>query len=129
MSGGLGLKIMLRTLEGSAQGRRSPGRLFITHWPVGIVAGANDALWRPTTGSVGGSPALKPFADAGLGPEMTVIRGLSTAHLNTAGGGGHQQGTVSLMTGLASGGSRANCCQADDSFAAPGGSIEQILLK
>ena len=92
LSGGIGLKIMLRNLEGSAQGMRSPGRLLVTHWPVGIVAGANDALWKPTTGSVGGSPALKPFADLGLGPDMTVIRGLSTAHLNTPGGGGHRAG-------------------------------------
>ena len=39
LSGGVGLKIMLRNLEGSAQGMRSPGRLLVTHWPVGIVAG------------------------------------------------------------------------------------------
>ena len=92
MSGGVGLKIMLRNLESSAAGARSPGRLLVTHWPIGIVAGANDALWKPTTGSVGGSPALKPFADLGLGPDMTVIRGLSTAHLNPNGGGGTSRG-------------------------------------
>ena len=48
--GGVGLKVMLRTLEGSAQGMRSPARLLVTHWPVGIVAGQGDALWRPTSG-------------------------------------------------------------------------------
>ena len=52
LSGGVGLKIMLRTLESSAQGMRSPGRLLVTHWPVGLVAGSNDALWKPTSGSV-----------------------------------------------------------------------------
>src|SRR5215831_13370255 len=87
MGGGVGLKVMLRNLEGSAQGMRSPGRLLITHWPVGIVAGTGDALWAPTSGSVGGSPALKPFADAGLGSDMTVIRGLSTGALFTSGAG------------------------------------------
>jgi len=129
MSGGLGLKIMLRNFEAKAQGMKSPPRLLVTHWPVGIVAGSGDALWKPTTGSVGGSPVLKPFADAGLANDMTVFRGISTANLNTAGGGSHEQGTVSLVTGLSAGGTRANCCEGDDAFAAPGGSFEQILLK
>ena len=73
LSGGVGLKIMLRNLEGSAQGMRSPGRLLITYWPVGIVAGANDALW---SGGVvaGGSQVLQPFADNGLGPDMLASK-------------------------------------------------------
>ncbi|MES1204695.1 MAG: DUF1552 domain-containing protein [Pseudomonadota bacterium] len=129
MSGGLGLKIMLRNLEVSAQGMRSPARLLVTHWPVGIVAGSNNALWTPTSGSVGGSPGLKPFADAGLGTDMTVLRGVSTGAMNLTGGGSHEQGTVSLVTGLIAGGTRASCCEGDDAFASPGGSIEQILLK
>ncbi len=129
MGGGLGLKIMLRNLEASAQGMRSPARLLVTQWPVGIVAGAQEALWKPTSGSVGGSPGLKPFADAGLGPDMTVLRGISTTHLTVAGLGGPEQGTVTLVTGLAPGGSRANCCEGDDAFAAPGGSFDQILLR
>src|SRR5262249_15051789 len=106
MSGGVGLKIMLRNLEGSAQGVPWPARLLVTHWPLGIVCGSSDALWKPTAGSVGGSPGLKPFADAGLGPDMTVIRGLSTTHLNANGGGGHEAGTVLLMTGRDAGGTR-----------------------
>src|SRR5262249_44589675 len=48
-AGGLGLKIMLRNLEASAQTATSPPRLLLTHWPVGIVAGANDALWASTS--------------------------------------------------------------------------------
>ena len=43
----------------------SPPRLLVTHWPVGIVAGSSNVLWSPTSGSVGGSPGLQPFADAG----------------------------------------------------------------
>jgi len=129
MSGGLGLKIMLRNLEVSAQGMKSPGRLLVTHWPVGIVAGSGDALFKPSSGSVGGSLALKPFADAGLGPDMTVFRGISTANFNLSGGGSHEQGTVELVTGLTAGGTRASCCEGDDAYAAPGGSFEQILLK
>src|SRR4029079_9560870 len=98
LSGGVGLKIMLRTLEGAAQGMRSPGRLLVTHWPVGIVAGSNRALWTPTSGSVSGSQALRPFADAGLGPDMTVMGGLSTSALAGV-GGGHEGGTDRTGTG------------------------------
>ena len=125
MSGGVGLKIMLRTLEGSAQGMRSPARLLVTHWPVGIVAGQNEALWRPTSGSVSGSPGLKPFADAGLGPDMTVIRGLSTP---VGFGGSHEGGTVGLVTGLAAPGTRSGEAESDDAFAG-GPSFEQIMLQ
>jgi hypothetical protein len=125
LSGGIGLKIMLRTLEGSAQGMRSPGRLLVTHWPVGLVAGSNDALWKPTSGSVGGSPALRPFADAGLGADMTTFRGLSTP---VGAGGGHEGATVGLVTGLAAPGTRSGEAESDDAFSA-GPSFEQILLK
>jgi hypothetical protein len=126
MSGGVGLKIMLRNLESSARGLRSPGRLLVTHWPVGIVAGSSDSLWKPTAGSVGGSVGLRPFADAGLGPDMTVIRGLATNHL--AGVGGSESGMVTLLTGLTPAGVRANRAEPDDAIAA-GGSFDQILLK
>lgn len=128
LGGAVGLKLLLRNLEAAAQGMTSPGRLLVTHWPVGIVAGASDALWRPTSGSVGGSPGLKPFADAGLGPDMTVFRGMSTSHLNVSGGGSHEQGTVVLVTGINPGGSRANNREGDDAYAAPGGSFDQLLL-
>jgi len=126
LSGGVGLKIMLRNLESSARGLRSPARLLVTHWPVGIVAGSNDALWKPTSGSVGGSPALQRFAELGLGPDMTVIRGVSTTHLALNGGGGAEGGTVVLTTGKAAGGTRTNFAEPDDAFAS-GGSFDQVL--
>jgi hypothetical protein len=125
LSGGVGLKIMLRNLEGSAQGLRSPARLLVTQWPNGIVAGKDDGLWKPTSGSVGGSPALKPFADLGLGPDMTVIRGLSTPD---GVGGSHEQGTVALVTGVGTRGIRSGQQEPDDPYA-EGPSYEQILLK
>ena len=59
---------------------------------------------------------------------MTVIRGLSTGHLMPNGSGGSEGGTVMLVTGRSPGGTRTNCCEGDDAFAAPGGSFEQILL-
>src|SRR4029079_2500564 len=128
LSGGVGLKVMLRTLEGSAQGMRSPGRLLVTHWPVGIVAGSNRVLWNPMSGSVGGSQALKPFADAGLGPDMTVLGGLTTNQINLNGSGGHEGGTVALVTGVAPGGTRAGEAEGEYAFSA-GPSLEQILLR
>jgi hypothetical protein len=127
LSGGVGLKIMLRNLELSAQTMRSPARLLVTHWPVGIVAGSGNALWTPTSGSVGGSPGLKPFNDAGLGPDMTVMRGISTPG-NLAGGGSHEGGTVVLVTGVSPGGTRTNRVEGDDAFS-NGPSFEQVLLK
>jgi hypothetical protein len=128
LGGAAGLKLLLRNLEASAQSAKSPPRLLVTHWPVGIVAGANDALWKPTSGSVTGSHGLKPFADAALGADMTVFRGLRTSHLNIAGGGSHEQGTVVLVTGVKPGGSRANNSEGDDAYSAPGGSYDQLLL-
>jgi hypothetical protein len=125
MSGGVALKIMLRNLESSAQGMPSPARLLLTHWPVGIVAGSGDALWRSTAGSVGGSPALKPFADAGLGPDMTVIRGLTTPF---GAGGGHEAGTVALVTGVAPPGVRSGEVESDDAYAG-GPSFDQLMLQ
>lgn len=124
LTGGVGLKVMLRTLESSAQGMRSPARLLVTHWPIGIVAGTGDALWKPTSGSVGGSPTLKPFADAGLGADMTVLRALTTP---MGAGGSREGGTVSLITGLAAQGTRSGQQEGDDAYAA-GPSFDQILL-
>ncbi|HVY38271.1 MAG TPA: DUF1552 domain-containing protein [Polyangia bacterium] len=126
-TGGVGLKVMLRNLEASAQTMRSPARLLVTHWPVGIVAGSGDALFKPQSGSVGGSPGLAPFDMAGLGPDMTVLRGVSTSMYNLNGGGSHEQGTVELVTGVNCPGTRANCCEGDDAYAG-GASFEQILL-
>ena len=127
MSGGLGLKIMLRNMEASAQTARSPARLLVTHWPVGVVDGAGKALWTPTSGSVGGSPGLEPFVTNNLGADMTVIRGISTpSQLN--GGGSHEGGTVVLVTGVNGPGTRANNREGDDGYAG-GPSFEQILLK
>ncbi|MFI5051254.1 MAG: DUF1552 domain-containing protein, partial [Gaiellales bacterium] len=127
LSGGVGLKIMLRNLELSAQTMRSPARLLVTHWPVGIVSGSSNMLWTPTSGSVGGSPGLKPFADAGLAADMTVMRGISTPG-NLNGGGSHEGGTVVLVTGVSCGGTRTNRTEGDDGFA-NGPSFEQVLLK
>jgi hypothetical protein len=127
VSGGVGLKIMLRNMELSAQTAQSPPRFLLTKWPLGIVPGANDALWKPTSGAAGGY-ALQPFADNGLAGDMITIRGVSTTALPLNGGGGLEGGTVVLVTGVGCGGTRANRGEGDDGFAA-GPSVDQILLR
>jgi uncharacterized protein DUF1552 len=126
MAGGAGLKIMLRNMEASAQTAKSPGRLLVTHWPVGIVAGASDALWRPSSGAAGGY-ALQTFVDNGLAADMITLRGVSTGSLSLNGGGSHEGGTVVLVTGVGCGGTRTNRGEPDDGFA-NGPSFEQALL-
>jgi hypothetical protein len=124
VGGGVGLKILLRNMEAAATTSKSPARLLVTHWPVGIVAGTSDVLFAATSGSVGGSVGLRPFADAGLGPDMTVIKGISTP---VGPGGGHEGGTVGLVTGVMSAGVRSGQPEADDAYAA-GPSYDQRLL-
>jgi hypothetical protein len=127
MSGGVGLKVMLRNMEASAQTAASPPRLLVTHWPVGIVAGANDAVWRPSSGAAGGY-ALQTFADNGLAGDMITIRGVTTQGLSLNGGGSHEGGTVVLATGVGCGGTRTNRGEGDDGFA-NGPSFDQLLLE
>ena len=124
MTGGVGLKILLRNNEAAAQAAKSPGRLLLTHWPVGIVAGSNDSLFAPTSGSVGGSPGLQPWVDNGLGADMTVIKGISSPN---GAGGSHEGGTPALITGVGCPGTRAGEQEPDDGYAG-GPSFEQILL-
>jgi hypothetical protein len=124
VGGGVGLKLLLRNMEAAATTTKSPPRLLVSHWPVGIVSGTNDVLFAATSGSVGGSVGLKPFADAGLGPDMTVIKGISTP---VGTGGSHEGGTVALVTGVAPMGTRSGQAESDDAYAA-GPSFDQLLL-
>jgi len=130
IGGAVGLKIMLRNLEASAQGAKSPPRLLITHWPVGTVP--PDFIPKPSTDptipSNVNSPILKPFATAGLAGDMTVFFGLTTSRLPLNGGGGHEGGTVVMMTGIGAPGTRAGETEGDDAFAG-GPSMDQIFLK
>jgi hypothetical protein len=124
MSGGIGLKILLRNMEASAQTAKSPGRLLVSHWPVGIVAGSGDSLFAATSGSIGGSMGMQPFADNNLGADMTVIKGISTP---SSQGGSHEGGTPALVTGVGCPGTRSGEQESDDGYAG-GPSFEQIML-
>jgi len=127
--GAVGLKVMFRNLEASGQTASSPPRFLYSMWPVGIVAGASEALWKPTSGTINGSPALKPFADAGLDADMTVIRGLTLVQGPPSCAGGDTRGLIKLATGVDPGSvCRASDTGGDDGIAV-GPSIDQILLK
>ena len=126
VGGGVGLKIMLHNAELSAQTSQSPPRFLVTKWPLGIVPGANGALFKPTSGPAGGY-ALQPFADNGLAGDMITVSGISTNELNLNGGGSLEGGTVVLVTGVGCGGTRTNRGESDDGIAA-GPSVDQILL-
>jgi hypothetical protein len=125
MSGSVGLKIMLRNMEAVAQGTtRSPARLLLQHWPVGIVAGSGNSLFTATSGSTGGSAGLQPFTDAGLAADMTVIKGISSPGGQ---GGSHEGGMPALMTGVGCPGTRSGQAEPDDGYAG-GPSFEQVML-
>ena len=116
VSGSVGLKVLLRNVEAVAQGAtKSPARLLLSHWPVGIVAGSSDSLFTATSGSTGGSQGLQPFTDAGLGPDMTVLKGISSPN---GAGGSHEGGTPALMTGVGCAGTRSGQQESDDGYAA-----------
>lgn len=127
MAGGAGLKVMLRNMEASAQTAQSPPRLLVTHWPVGVIWGQGDALWKPPSGAAGGY-ALQTFVDNGLDQDMISMKGISTSALNLNGGGSHEGGTVVLVTGVGCGGTRTNRGESDDGFA-NGPSYDQVMLK
>jgi hypothetical protein len=126
LGGGFGLRAMFRNGEVSAQAAQSPPRFLFSHWPVGIIAGAQDALFKPTVGAAGGY-ALQPFADNGLADDMITIRNVSTTLLPLNGAGGSEGGMVVLVTGVGCGGTRENRGESDDGFAT-GPSIDQYLL-
>jgi hypothetical protein len=72
---------------------------------------------------------LKPFADAGLAGDLTVLLGVSTGQLSSGGcAGSHEGGTPKMTTGVdLVAGCRASDSEGDDGVAG-GPSIDQILL-
>jgi hypothetical protein len=131
IGGAFALKIMLRNFEAMAQDATSPPRFLMTHWPVGT----SKYLFLPNGGQapsgVGSisefSGILKPFADAGLKDDMTLIWGLRDTG-EAGGGGGHESGTPMTTTGASCPGTRQNGGEGDDGVAG-GPSWDQILLE
>ena len=124
LGGAFGLEIMLRNLEASAAGDPSPPRFLVTHWPNGTA----QTQFVPTgTGtSYVPSPLLRPFEDKGLRSDMIALMGMG--HTLSGQGGPSESGTVFMMTGKDSPGTRMNTGEFDDSVAG-GPSWDQIFLK
>jgi hypothetical protein len=125
VGGAIGLKVLLGNLEASAQGGGSPPRFLMVHWPVGTVR--YNFLPQGSTTDYTMSRILKPFEDAGLRDDLSIVYGLSLAAINTGGGGGHEAGTPMVTTGADCPGTRRNGGEPDDSSAG-GPSWDQILL-
>src|SRR4051812_35099073 len=118
----VGLHTLLRNAEAQAAGSTTgPKRLLVTHHPVGTCRYA----WAPT-GSGSGyvtSRILQPFEDAGLRGDMMVVDGLDMDGI-AGPGGGHEKGTVVMVTGTPTQGTRTGQTQTDDPMAA-GPSFDQ----
>lgn len=126
IGGAVGLEVLLRNLEAAAQGAQSPSRFVLAHWPQGTLryrflpSGAGAAYVA--------SPILRPFEDAGLRGDMTVLYGLSDSHLRCPSGGGIEAGTTFATTCCSSEGTRKNGGEPDDAVAG-GPSFDQVFLK
>lgn len=131
IGGAFGLESMLSGFEAMAAGVAAPPRFLMTHWPVGTLKWAflpNDGQKPDGVGTITSwSPILQPFADAGLGGDMTLIWGLEDKGMAN-GGGGHEAGTPMTTTGTSCPGTRQNGGEGDDGVAG-GPSWDQILLE
>jgi hypothetical protein len=125
LGGAIGLETMLKNLEAAELGTPSPPRLLAAHWPVGTI----QYHYLPAGGTrdFTMSRILMPFETAGLRDDLAILFGL-THGMATINGGGHEGGTVVMMTGASSTATRANGGEADDSIA-NGPSFDQIFLK
>jgi len=121
----VGLHALLRSAEALAQGSAArPKRLLVTHHPCGTMRYA----WTPTGGGTTytTSRLLQPFEDAGLRDDMIILDGLNMAVIGGPGGGA-EKGTVMMMTGTPTKGTRSGESETDDAMAA-GPSFDQLLL-
>src|SRR5215510_7779003 len=91
----LGLGYWLRRSEAAAQGAAAPKRLLVMHHPVGTVR--DNWLCTGSETDFQLSRILAPFEP--VKSHMVVIDGIDIV-VDPGEGGGHEQGTVTMMTGL-----------------------------
>jgi Protein of unknown function (DUF1552) len=121
LGGAFGLRALLQNIEAHAQGMPPARRLLVMHHPVGTYRAAWLCQGSGTSYTL--SRLLQPFAE--LKSQMIVLDGLSIAQQGP--GGGHEKGTVVMMTGAPTRYTRAGQPETDDA-AADGPSIDQLLL-
>jgi hypothetical protein len=111
----------LRRSEAFAQGAPTPKRLLIIHHPVGTVR--NNWVCQGTETSFTLSRILAPFEP--VKKRMVVLDGMDIIAPGV--GGGHEQGTVTVMTGVRT--TELYPGNGGDDPKAAGPSIDQRLLK
>lgn len=123
IGGSIGLYTLLRNIEAHAQEATSPARLMVIHHPVGTIPHA----WVPQGSGRDyvASRLLAPFEAAGLREDMIPMYPFQFGLGGP--GGGHEKGTVVMMTGTPTAMTRAGQPETDDPMA-NGPSIDQLLL-
>src|SRR5690349_7343102 len=116
----LGVTYWLRSAEAAAEGAAAPRRFLIIHHPVGTVTERWRCQGSETDFKL--SPILAPFE--ALKPQMVILDGIDI--VATGVGGGHEQGTVTVMTGLRT--KQLYPGNGGDDPKAPGPSIDQRFL-
>lgn len=115
------LGFWLRRAEAFAQGAPPVKRFFVIHHPVGTVR--NNWLCQGTETDFKLSRILAPFEP--VKKHMVVLDGIDIVANGV--GGGHEQGTVTVMTGVRT--TELYPGNGGDDPKAAGPSIDQILLK
>jgi hypothetical protein len=122
LGGGLGLAGFLRGLEAQDIGAGAPRRLLTIQHPVGTVS---SSYWPAQTGAnFEFSRILAPFEP--LRERMIVLGGLNLPTANGV-GGGHERGTVAMVTGKRTIGLYPGN-GGDDPYA-EGPSVDQLFVK
>lgn len=121
IGGAFGLRALLENIEAQAAGMPAPRRLLVMHHPVGTYRAAWLCQNPGTNFTL--SRILQPFEP--VKSDMIVLDRLSIEQGGP--GGGHEKGTVVMMTGCATRYTRAGQPETDDA-AADGPSIDQLLL-
>src|SRR5215510_7530608 len=90
----VGVAYFLRRTEAFAQGAPAPKRFFVIHHPVGTIR--NNWVCQGTETEWTLSRILKPFEP--VKTHMVVLDGMDIIAKGV--GGGHEQGTVTVVTGM-----------------------------
>lgn len=132
IGGAVGLELLLRGMEASAQGAGPPPRFLMMHWPVGTVRSqfipnGNGTSYTTAKGGQGPGYIIAPFDTPELRQHTSILHGFNMDGIRGE-GGGHEDGTPYATTGASSPGTRDNGGEPDDGCAG-GPSWDQILLR
>lgn len=132
IGGAVGLELLLRGMEASAQGEGPPPRFLMMHWPVGtirtqFIPDGSGTTYVTSGQEQGPGHIIAPFDTPELREHTIILHGFNMDGIRGE-GGGHEDGTPYATTGASSPGTRDNGGEPDDGCAG-GPSWDQILLK